>query len=740
MSESNILAKVPNSTTRDMASYVGSASVYSRPALAANDGIPWRRFLRILHKHWKASLVFALVLEIVIACLVFTLDSTYRSSAVIEVEPPASGPSTTDGLLAAAPGEQNYLETQIEILQGDSPAIDVIEDLRLSENPAFLRQSWLAKLPVQVSGWIRPARGAGQPQMEDLLRTYHSGMSVAQVKTSRLVEIQYDSYDAQLSAQIVNEAVRKYMDLTHRSKYESTLRAAQSLAPELTDLKEAAERSRQELLAFQKTHEGVELGSPILSADGAPTTVNSPVGVRVSQLNQQLTEAIGDRLQQESYLELLSQGKDDALPQAKDDPVIQGLTTRVADARAQLAEALSVYGDNNPQVRKLQLQTDELNTELDAARNRIARQLRASYDSALRREQLIRKQLDDLKGALDRSNANLVQYDALKRDTDATSALYTKLSSQIKEMAVSGSLNVNNIRVLDEARPAETPSGPHRARILIVGLFFGLFGGTVLALVTEGLDDTVSSLDDLRGWSTLPPLALVPRIPGGNGNHKVRIFSESPNSPEKESIRNLETSIRLSPLSGCRRIKTVLITSAFPRAGKTTVAVNLAMALARHGRTCLVDADLRRPAITSSFGLADQPGLQDLLVSTQNLGAICAGSSDLVVLGGGTRQPGALEMLTSQRMRNLLDELQQQFEFIVLDSAPIIPFSDARWLATLADGSILVARSCATTRKAVMWSMELLEGSHAPVLGIVLNDVNLESEYYSYGANQYSEQ
>jgi capsular exopolysaccharide synthesis family protein len=607
-------------------------------------------------------------------------------------------------------------------------------------------------------------QNSGQPQLEDFLQTYHSRTRVSQVNTSRLVEIQYESYDPELSAQIVSTAVRQFMELTHRSKYESTLRAAQSLAPELDELRGAAEESRQELLEFQRTHEGVELGSSLTTAanGGSTAVASSPIAVRVAQLNQQLTEAIGERVQQESYLKL--SGGNDALPQAKDDPVIQGLTTRVAEVRGQLAEALAVYGGNNPQVRKLQLQAEELNSQLQAARNRIADQVRASYDSALRREQLIRRQLNDLKGALDRSNANLVQYETLRRDADATSTLYTTLSSQIKQMAVSGSLNANNIRVVDLARVPASPSGPRRVRILIFGLLLGLFGGTALAFIAEGLDDTVSSLDDLRGWSRLLPLALVPRIPGGNGRwglfsvgkpqsslppalavapQGVRIFSEKPSSPEKESIRNLETSIRLSLLPGQRRIKTVLITSAFPREGKTTVAVNLALALARHGKTCLVDADLRRPAITSSFGLSDRPGLQDLLVSTQNLETICAPlakSSDLVVLGAGTKRSDALEMLTSQRMRKLLDELHQQFEFIVLDSAPIIPFSDARWLSTLSDGSILVARSSETTRKAVIWSMELLEGSHAPILGLVLNDVDLESEYYSYGAGRYSYQ
>jgi len=402
------------------------------------------------------------------------------------------------------------------------------------------------------------------------------------------------------------------------------------------------------------------------------------------------------------------------------------------------------------------MQVDELNSQTKVERERIADNIRSAYNSAVRREDLIQKTLRDLKAPLDASNANVAQYDALKREADANSNLYTELSSRIKELAVSGSLAANNIRVVDDARIPESPSGPHRMRILMMGMVFGMIGGIALAFVSESMDDTISSLDDLRTWSSIPALALIPEFsrasrtralpaPNGSGgalqsvmtlkNKGIPVFVERPRSPEAESIRNLGTAIRLSGLSD-RRVQTVLITSAFPGEGKTTLAVNLAVALARYGKTCLVDADFRHPAITSSFALSLKPGLQDLLVKTRPLHEVCTPlpeSPDLTVVGTGMRHPDALEMLTSHRMRDLVDELRSVYEYVVLDSPPIIPFADARWLSTLSDGAVLVARTSATTRRAMMWSIELLEEVHAPVLGVVLNGVNLQSEYYSYG-------
>ena len=763
---SNMVVRVPNSKILDVVSHppdAGIPSNYSRPRLVMNEGIPWRQIVRILRKHWKLPLAFILAVETGLAFLVFSLDNTYEGRATIEVETPAVGGVTLGNGAPATTAQEDYLETQTEILKGDSLALGVIEELHLADNPVFVKQSWVETLPSRAMGWLTPARTEGSSQTEKLLETYRRQLSVTQLRNSRIVEVSYESYDPQLAARLVNTAVRHYLETTHRSKYDATLRAAQSLAPELNELKTSAARSSRALLDFQKSHEGVELMATGTGSSGtAGAMAGNPVGIRVAELNQQLTAAMGERMQQESYMQLLEPGNNDALPQMKDAPVIQGLTTRVADSRAQLAEALAVYGGNNPQVRRLQSQVEELTSQLDAERGRIASQVRATYASARRREELIQKTLRDLKSPLDMSNANAAQYDALRREADANSNLYVALSSRIKELAVSGSLNANNIRVIDEARIPERPSGPRRVRILLIGMMFGIAGGVALAFVSEGMDDTISSLDDLRNWSKLPALALVPRFSRKTQNRSlsassmpslslqtvfsirakgIPLFVERPHSAEAESIRNLGTAIRLSGMSDEHRVQTVLITSPFPGEGKTTLAVNLAVALSRYGKTCLVDADLRRPAITSSFGLELRPGLQDLLVKTRTLQEVCkplAEAPALVVLGTGLKHPNSLEMLTSQRMRDLTNELRGAFEYIVLDSPPIVPFSDARWLSTLSDGAVLVARSSATTRRAMVWSIELLEEVHAPLLGIVLNGVDLQSEYYSYGVDKHS--
>lgn len=461
-------------------------------------------------------------------------------------------------------------------------------------------------------------------------------------------------------------------------------------------------------------------------------------------------------------MKLIAAGANDTLPQMKDSPLIQELTKEAVGARADLAQLLAIYGGNNPQVRKAQEQVESLNTQLNAERNRIISQIKSSYQSAVNKENLLRSTLNGLKGQLDASNADSVKYDVLRREAQANANLYLTLSSKIKEMAVSGTLSANNVRVLEEPRPPMRPSGPHRFRILGAGLLLSLIGGVVMAFVAEGMDDTVSTLDDVKQLSSMPALALVPEsaqphrlgsrstfhfLGNGkqapNGEPILQFVTDRPHSPEAEAIRSLETAIRLQSQPPNTKIKVITVTSAFPGEGKTTLAVNLALAIARHSKVCLVDADLRHPRITECYGLAKDNGLQDLLAKNNIKDAVVKPhpqTPNLTIIGAGKPILQPLEAVTSKQMIDLVDWLREHFEYVLLDAPPIIPFADSRWFSALSDGVVLVAKSSSTTKKGLSWGMQILEEIHAPVLGIVLNGVDLQSEYYSYGTPKYSYQ
>jgi succinoglycan biosynthesis transport protein ExoP len=764
MANQNTLTRIPKDAILEARPGYGRYGNIARLEETENEGVEWHHIQRILRRHWKPSLGFLVGLEIILLLVVILLHDSYKSTATLEIAPASSQNVALKDTSPITPTQQDYLDTQSEILRSDYLALKVIRDLNLDHNPTFYSPSLLGRAINRVKVvWTGSSKQASdEEKIDGLVKTFHEGSSVNQVKNSRLVEVAFESRNAQLSTSIVNDLVRLYLDDAHRSKYDSTLKAAESLAPELNELKNSVDKSNEALSEFQMKHEGAQLAGTLPQSGDASVDsmgqaiASNPVGVRVAQLNQQLTQSMGDRMQQESNIRSIEHGHYDVLPQMKDSLLIQELTQKRVDSRAQLAQALAVYGSNNPQVRKLQQQTDELNTQLNAERERIVEQIKNSYKSAKVREDLLRKSLRDLKGQLDLSNADAVRFDLLRREAQAQSNLYIATSSRIKELAVSGSLAANNIRVLGDARLPFKPSGPHRFQILGAGILLGMIGGVVLAFVSEGMDDKISTLAEVERISGMSPLGLLPAserrlrgaFAGGNGNRilgktqiggysvpVLQFLKEKPNSPEAEAIRSLETAIRVSAQMRETPVKTLLVTSGFPGEGKTTVATNLAAALSKHYKTCLIDADLRHPVITNTYGLKRQIGLQDALVKPElidELNATAEKIPSLTVLGSGGAIPDAIDKMTSDAMAKLLERLKGRFDYIVIDSPPVIPFAESRWLSALADGIVVVARASSTTRRALTWTMNILGDVQPQVLGVVLNGVDISVDYEGY--------
>src|SRR5579872_2690 len=373
MGNPNTLTRVPKDAILEADPRYGRYGRYGSIARldeTENGGMEWHHVQRILRRHWRPSLGFLLGLEIILLAVVILLHDSYKSTATLEIAPASSENVALKDTSPITPTQQDYLDTQSEILRSDYLALKVIRDLNLDHNPTFYSPSLLGRTISRIKVvWTGSSKQASdEERIDGLVKTFHEGLSVNQVKNSRLVEVAFETRSAQLSTSIVNDLVRLYLDDAHRSKYDSTLKAAESLAPELNDLKNSVDKSNEALSDFQMKHEGAQLAGTLpqsvdASADSMGQAIASnPVAVRVAALNQQLTQSMGDRMQQESNIRAIEQGHYDVLPQMKDSPLIQELTQKRVDSRAQLAQALAVYGSNNPQVRKLQQQTDELNT------------------------------------------------------------------------------------------------------------------------------------------------------------------------------------------------------------------------------------------------------------------------------------------------------------------------------------------------------------------------------------------
>jgi capsular exopolysaccharide synthesis family protein len=450
-------------------------------------------------------------------------------------------------------------------------------------------------------------------------------------------------------------------------------------------------------------------------------------------------------------------GNMDALPAARTSEVISSLIKHKSELDEQYAEALGQYGPNFPKVLRLAEQQKEVERNLADARKVLVESVEIEFNTAKSRVELLQEALDKQKSESNDLAEKLVQYHILQHDAESNKQLYDGLLQKLKEAGITAGLRSSNIRVVDPALAPASPSRPQKARNILLAVLVGLVGGIGLALFREYLDNTVKSPDDIEALTGLPSLAVVPSLPGlpSTQGRLSRLAREAapkaatgprvellsyiqPKSQISEAFRALRTSLLLSQADHPPQV--ILVTSALPREGKTTAAVNLAVTLAQLGdRTLLMDSDLRKPGIRRALNLTGgkEVGLSSYLAGVSTLDEVLMPHptiNNLVALTTGPIPPSPADLLSSHRMREAITDLRHRFKFVVIDSPPVMAATDAVILSALTDGVLLVVRSGETPKEAFTRTRDLLAAVKCRLLGVVLNAVDSSAPdyYYSY--------
>ncbi len=717
------------------------------PTPATESGVSdWLMGLEVLRKHWRFSATFALAVMLTVATVTFLTTPTYEAKSRVEIDPPGEVFSL-DGNSASA-SDAEYLETESQVLQTDSLAVDVIRSLHLEQNPEFVGKVKAGDNPARVAS----ASDALQLTLAErmALASFKARLKVKRDTASRLIDITFSSHDPALAAQVTNTMVRTFIQDTFQTRHNAIMKSSEWLSRQLDDIRVKMEDSSRALAEYQGS-----IG--IADVDGDKSTYSE----HMSELSRQYTAAESERIQIQALLKNMQGGNPDSLPDVRTSPVVQQLSQKLAELRAELAQALVVYGPNHPVAKKLQSQVDEMQSQLNTQKTGIVNSVRASYAAAEARERLMAA---EMKGTT-KEMGQVSRLAALKKEVQTEVDLYNSLYAKIKEAGIAAASKSANIRVIDEARTPDVPTSPRTVLNLCVGLLGALLGGVALAFICEELDNKLRSPEDIRRWignsnvsvipvigesdrqeASLPwPKRMVGLLPsaGAEELQTNTFFLERPNSPEGEAVQALYGSIMLSWPG--HPPQALLIASSFPGEGKTTVALNLSYALAKQGRTCLVDADLRKGRLARAFQLTTDKGLGDVLGQGMPLDAALLdvpGLSNLSILPAGTLRGNAGQLICSETMQQVLQKLRQRYRFVVIDSAPILPFVDGRALSTLADAVILVGRSGITTRQAMKRSVELLNEIHgAPILQVVLNAAEQDAtdyKHYGYAYGEYT--
>jgi capsular exopolysaccharide synthesis family protein len=699
-------------------------------------------YVLILRKHQWLILFFLLTVVSIVSIATFKMRPVYITSAKLEIDRENQNilPFEQSGSYELYWDLENYIETQARILQSETLAFQTIKSLDLPKHPDFGGGKG-APLPASLSTADAPQKRPG------ILGAFLGGLSVKRIPNSRLLEVQYESYDPVLAARAVNVHLENFIEHNFRSKYEATTQASKWLSSRLDELKIGVEKSEDARLAYEREHQ-------IWTIDEKQNITTQ----KLSDLNKELTAAQAERIQKESLTQLARSGNLDAVPTVRDSTTIQELFRKQADLQGQYSEAVAQFGPKYPRVERLELQIRDLESLIHREKQNIVARIDIEYRTAKQREFLLTQALEKQKQEANELGQKLVQFNILKREAETNKQLYEGMLQKLKEASISAGLRSTNVRIVDPALVPPSPSRPNRMRNIMLAFLVGLVGGVGLAFLREYMDNTVKTPHDIEFATNLPSLAVVPALGTGNGrgrmpkllkgpsvatdDARVELVShEHPQSQISEAFRALRTSLLLSQADHPPQV--ILLTSALPREGKTTAAVNLAVTLAQLGdRTLLIDADLRKPGISRLLNLTDgkHAGLSTYLAGVSSLDLVTIPHpriTNLAAIPTGPLPPNPADLLSSLRMREAIAALRREYKFIVIDSPPIMAATDAVIISALCDGVLLVARSGETPREALTRTRDLLAAVHSRVLGVILNAVDLSAPQYYYSYSYY---
>ncbi len=705
----------------------------------------------------RLRLFAAVVATVVLAAVVFSFQQTPRFTATsyVMIDTRKRDVTNVSAVLSGLPTDSSSVDTEVEILKSRSLATRVVQGLRLDQDREFnvnlkkpsliggilgapgaaIRGMFKSTVPVQsASANAAEAALEQRKTLEAAVDLVLHRLTIHRSGLTYVIGINFESEDPTKAAVIANAFADDYLLEQLEAKFDATKQASGWIEQRLGQLRTEVEQAETNVAQYRAAH-------GLMSAVGSNLTEQE-----VSGLNQQLALAQANFAEQEAKVRTAKQqmangsnGEDVAA--ALDSGVVKGLRAQRAEVSGKLADLQTRYGGRHPEVQRVERQLADIDNQIQLEINRNVSNLDAQAQVARQRMASIQNSLGQARGTLAGNNEAAVKLNELERDAQAVRTLYESFLNRFKETTNAQGMEESDARVVSHAKIPTLPSYPKKDLNTTLGLLFGVLFGTFAIFIAEALDSGISTSEDIERYFGVASLGSVPLLSSAGGSGRGPGLSpseaiiEKPLSAFAESFRNLRTSIIYSRVD--KQIRVIAVTSALPGEGKTTTAFCLGRTMAMSGsRTVVVDCDVRRRNINRLLGDEPAVGLMEVLAGTVSLDQALvpdrASGAWFLPLARSAFSPK--DLFGGEAMSNLLTELKKRFEFVVLDTAPIIPVADTRSLAPKADVIVVLAQWRKTPRKAVKAAFDMLNSVGADIAGIAMTQVDLrEQAKYGYG-------
>ena len=710
--------------------------------VVGDDQVHLLDYVKVLHKRRFSAITAFLLVFVSTAVYTFTARPIYESKVQILIEKENANVVSFKEVFEQNQVADDYYQTQYKILQSRALARRTLDALRLWDHPQFNPKGGEASFSVgalvtapvrMLAAWVTPppavepggaAAGETAAQARAIDRLL-GGLTVTPIRNSRLVDVKFASYYAGLSSQVANALARAYIDQNLEFKFLSSKEASDWLGQRLAEQRQKVEASEQALQRYREQTESVAFEDR-----------QNIVVQKLADLNAAVTRAKTERIQKEAtYNQMKALQADrtglDTFPAILSNTFIQQQKGELAELQRQQAQLSEKLGPRHPDMVKLGLAIKAAEQRIQAEVAKVVQAVRNDFLAAQAQEQSLINALDQQKREALALNRKSIDYSALQREAMSNRQIFESLMQRTKETGISGELKTSNIRVIDAAETPRRPASPNVVANLLLAFFGGLTLAVGIAFFFEYLDNRIKTPDEIKAHLGLPFLGLVPAL-FAKDLHDPLISKGVP-ANFSEAFRAVRTNVLFS--SADDGPKVIVVTSAGPGEGKTLVASNLAVAMAQAAqRVLLMDADMRRPRVHSLFGIAQEPGLSNVLVGNAKPSDAVRITSvpGLWAMPAGMIPPNPAELLGSKRFKEFLGTLGQHFDCVIVDTPPVMAVTDSSIAAHVATGLIFVLGAEMTTRHTAQRAVEQLSHARPKFLGAILNRVDLQHQGYYY--------